>query len=354
MTNREGADAASYRAGIVGASGYTGAELLRLLAGHPALEVVYATADSNAGVAATALYPSLAAVYRDLEFAVLDLGALDGLDVAFLALPHGESQKLMPELLARVAHVVDLGADFRLPADAYARWYGEAHAVPDLIDEFGFGMVELFRDDITAHAHVAAPGCYPTASSLALAPLLAGGLVQPSSIVVNAVSGISGAGRKLAAANLFAEREQNVVGYGLLTHRHTGEIEHALGHVAGEPVQVLFTPHLVPMTRGILATCVARPAVVGLTTASLLAQYREFYADEAFVVVSDDPPQTKATLGANTAQVTVRFDPRTGSVLAMGAIDNLVKGASGQAIQALNRVLGLPEPTGLPAVGMMP
>lgn len=342
------------RVGIVGASGYTGAELLRLLAGHPELDVVYATADSNAGAAAAALYPSLSAVYGDLEFAAFDAGAVDGLDAVFVALPHGESQKVVPGLLDRVPHVVDLGADFRLPAAAYAQWYGEDHGAPDLIERFGFGMVELFRDQVRARDHVASPGCYPTASSLALAPLVAGGLVEPVGIVVNAVSGISGAGRKLAATNLYAEREQNVVGYGLLTHRHTGEIEHALGHVGGAPVQVLFTPHLVPMTRGILATCVARPAVEGLTTAGLLDRYRDHYAGEPFVVVVDDPPQTKSTLGANTAQVTVRSDPRTGAVLAMGAIDNLVKGASGQAVQALNLVLGLPETTGLPAVGMMP
>ena len=340
--------------GIIGASGYTGAELLRLLAAHPELDVAYATADSNAGAPATALYPSLAAVYGDLEFATFDPGAVDGLDVVFVALPHGASQTLVPDLLGRVGHVVDLGADFRLPADRYEEWYGEAHTAPDLIDRFGFGMVELFRDEVAARAHVAAPGCYPTASSLALAPLVAAGLVEPTGIVVNAVSGISGAGRKLASANLYAEREQNVVGYGLLTHRHTGEIEHALTHVAGTPVQVLFTPHLVPMTRGILSTCTARPAVVGLSTADLLERYRAYYAEEPFVVVTDDPPQTKSTLGANTAQVTVRFDPRTGTVLAMGAIDNLVKGASGQAVQALNLVLGLPETTGLPMVGMMP
>jgi len=342
------------RVGIVGASGYTGAELLRLIAGHPELEVVYATADSNAGAAATALYPSLAAEYGDLRFEAFTPSALDGLDAAFVALPHGESQKVVPDLLGRVGHLVDLGADFRLPAATYAQWYGEDHAAPEVIDRFGFGMVELFRDQVASRAHVAAAGCYPTASSLALAPLVAGGLVEPTGIVVNAVSGISGAGRKLAATNLYAEREQNVVGYGLLTHRHTGEIEHALGHVAGAPVQVLFTPHLVPMTRGILATCTARPAVDGLTTAGLLERYREFYAGEPFVVVTDDPPQTKSTLGANTAQVTVRMDPRTGTVLAMGAIDNLVKGASGQALQALNLVLGLPETTGLPTVGMMP
>lgn len=344
----------SHRAAIVGASGYTGAELLRLLAGHPELDVVHATADTNAGAAVAALYPSLAAVYGGLELVAFDPAALDGLDVVFVALPHGESQKVVPALLDRVGHVVDLGADFRLPPATYAQWYGEPHGAPEVVGRFGFGMVELFRDQISGRDHVASPGCYPTAASLALAPLVGEGLVEPTGIVVNAVSGISGAGRKLAAANLYAEREQNVVGYGLLTHRHTGEIEHALGHVGGGPVQVLFTPHLVPMTRGILATCAARPAVEGLTTAGLLDRYRAYYAGEPFVVVTDEPPQTKSTLGANTAQVTVRFDPRTGSVLAMGAIDNLVKGASGQAVQALNLVLGLPETTGLPAVGIMP
>ncbi len=347
-----------YTCGVLGASGYTGAELLRLLHGHPEFEVAVVTADSNAGAAVADLYPSLAAAYPGLTYAAVDpadpAAAVAGLDVVFCALPHGESQKLVPALLGRVGRIVDLGADFRLPAEVYADWYGEPHSAPDLLGRFGFGMVELFRDVLTPTANVAAAGCYPTASSLALAPVVAGGLVEPTGIVVNAVSGISGAGRKLAAANLYAEREQNVTAYGLLTHRHTGEIEFALGHVAGSPVQVLFTPHLVPMTRGILATATARAAAPGLTTAGLLDAYRAFYADEPFVVVTDEPPQTKATLGANVAQVTVRADPRTGQVVALGAIDNLVKGASGQAIQAANRVLGLPEVTGLPTIGVMP
>ena len=342
------------RAGIVGASGYTGVELLRLLAGHPELHVVTVTADSNAGAAVTELYPSLTGAFDGVAFAALDGAPLDGLDVVFLGLPHGESQKLVPSLLGKVGHVIDLAADFRLPAATYEQWYGEPHAAPELLDQFAFGMVELFRDDLDTAVHVAAPGCYPTASSLALAPFLAAGLVQPTGIVVNAVSGISGAGRKLIAGNLAAERSENVVGYGLLDHRHTGEIEHALTHVAGEPVQVLFTPHLVPMTRGILATVTARPAVEGLSTARLLDVARAYYAHDPFVHVVDAPPATKATLGANSCHVTVRFDHRTGTVLAMGAIDNLVKGASGQAVQAANLVLGLPEATGLPTTGLWP
>jgi len=356
MTNSSAGDApgGSARAGIVGASGYTGVELLRLLAGHPAIDVVTVTADSNAGSSVTGLYPSLTGVYDQMVFAAVDDAPLDDLDVVFLGLPHGESQKLVPSLLGTVSHVVDLAADFRLPADTYEQWYGEAHTAPDVLDEFAFGMVELFRDDLAATAHVAAPGCYPTASSLALAPFVAAGLVEPTGIVVNAMSGISGAGRKLAANNLAAERSENVVGYGLLDHRHTGEIEHALTHVAGEPVQVLFTPHLVPMTRGILATVTARPTADGLSTAQLLDVARAFYADDPFVHVVDVPPATKATLGANSCHVTARYDARTGTVLAMGAIDNLVKGASGQAIQAANVVLGLPETTGLPTTGLWP
>ncbi len=344
----------AYRAAVVGGSGYTGAELLRLLAGHPEIEVVHVTADSNAGSAVTGLYPSLAKAYPHLEYEPFDAAAIDGVDVAFLGLPHGESQKLVPELVGRVAHLVDLAADFRLPAGPYEQWYGHAHGAPDLLHRFAFGMPELFREEITPETHVAAPGCYPTASALALAPLLAMGLAEPAGIVVDAVSGVSGRGRGLSAASLFSEANENVAAYGLLTHRHTGEIEHALGHVHGGDVQVLFTPHLVPMTRGILATCYARPATGGLTTARLLDAYAEYYAHEPFVVVSESPPATKATLGSNACHVSVRYDDRTGTVLALGAIDNLVKGASGQAIQAANIVLGLPEPMGLSAIGLLP
>jgi N-acetyl-gamma-glutamyl-phosphate reductase len=346
--------AMAYQAAVIGGSGYTGAELLRLLAGHPEIEVVHVTADSNAGNPVTALYPSLAPAYPGLQYETFDPAAVDGVDVAFLGLPHGESQRLVPELTGRVPHLVDLAADFRLPAPTYEQWYGHPHGAPELLGEFAFGMPELFRAEITPERHVAAPGCYPTASAVALAPLLAMGFVEPVGIVVNAASGVSGRGRGLSAPSLFSEANENVAAYGLLTHRHTGEIEHALGHVYGDMVQVLFTPHLVPMTRGILATCYARPATGDLTTARLLDAYADYYAQEPFVVVSEAPPATKATLGSNACHVSVRYDDRTGTVLALGAIDNLVKGASGQAIQAANLVLGLPEAMGLPTIGLMP
>jgi N-acetyl-gamma-glutamyl-phosphate reductase len=345
----------AYRAAVVGGSGYTGAELLRLLAAHPDLEVALVTADSNAGASVGDLYPSLAAEYAGVTYEEVAPGELAGLDVAFLCLPHGQSQAIAGDLVDTVGHVVDLGADFRLPAGDYEQWYGEPHRAPALLDRFAFGMPELYRDEITASRHVASPGCYPTSASLALAPLLAAGLVEPTGIVVDAVSGVSGAGRGLKATSLFAEVSDNVNAYGLLTHRHTAEIELALGHVAGEPVQVLFTPHLVPMSRGILATCYARPvAGMSLSTDGLLAGYRDFYADEPFVHVTDGSPATKATLGSNAAHVTVRYDERTRTVLAIGALDNLVKGASGQALQNANLVLGLPETTALPTIGLMP
>jgi N-acetyl-gamma-glutamyl-phosphate reductase len=344
----------AYRAAVVGGSGYTGAELLRLLAAHPEIEVAHVTADSNAGAAVADLFPSLAAAYPSLQYVPLAPGDLAGLDVVFLALPHGQSQAVAGALVDTVGHVVDLGADFRLPRVDYEQWYGEQHTAPDLIDRFAFGLPELYRAEIGGARHVAAPGCYPTTASLALAPLLHDGLVESTGIVVDAASGVSGAGRGLKVTSLFSEVNENVAAYGLLTHRHTAEMEMTLGHVAGNPVQVLFTPHLVPMTRGILATCYARPAVGQLSTAELLGRYREFYDGEPFVVVTDGSPATKATLGSNTVHVTVRYDARTNTVLALGALDNLVKGASGQAIQCANLLLGLPEPTALPTTGLMP
>jgi N-acetyl-gamma-glutamyl-phosphate reductase len=344
----------AFRATVVGGSGYVGAELLRLLAGHPEIEVISVTAGANAGLPVAALYPSLAPAYPHLEYEAFAPGALDGIDVAFLALPHGESQRLVPELIGRVTHVVDLAADFRLSGERYEEWYGEPHAAPDLIGSFAYGLPELFRSHLGPESHIAAPGCYPTAAALGLAPLLAGGVVEPAGIVVDAMSGTSGAGRKPLAEQLFAEVNDDVVAYGLLTHRHTGEIEHALEHVHGRPVQVLFTPHLVPMARGILSTCHARPAVTDLTSERLLDLYREYYADEPFVIVHERSPRTKSTFGSNACHVTVRYDARTGSVLALAAIDNLVKGAAGQAIQSLNVVLDLPETTGLPVLGIMP
>jgi len=340
--------------GIVGASGYTGAELLRLCAQHPHLDVRVATGDSQAGTRIADLYPSLAAAYGDQPFEALDPAACDGLDLVFLGLPHGESQAVVPELRGRVGKVVDLGADFRLrDPELYPRWYGEPHRAPDLLDGFVYGLPELFRDEIRTADAVAAPGCYVTAATLALAPLLRAGLAEPTGIVVDAACGVSGAGRGLKPTTAFCAVDEDFTAYGLLTHRHTPEIEQNLTRVAGAPAQVLFTPHLAPMNRGILATCYARPT--GPVSADeVAATVRKAWVDEPFVVVTGGSPSTKATLGSNVAHVGATADDRTGWLVALGAIDNLTKGSSGQAIQCANLMLGLPEGTGLPVTGMMP
>jgi N-acetyl-gamma-glutamyl-phosphate reductase len=342
------------KAGIVGASGYTGAELLRLLDGHPDIEVALVTAHSHAGQLVGEHTPSLAAAYPGLIYEAADPMRLDGLDLVFCALPHGESQKIVPELRGRVGLIVDLAADFRLADPAlYPTWYGEEHAYPELLAQATYGLPELFRPALAGATLIAAAGCYPTAAGLALAPLLRAGLVEPTGLVVDAASGVSGAGRAPKDALHFGAVDEDFTAYGLLTHRHTPEMEQILG------AQLLFTPHLVPMVRGILATCYARPAATAtahaaVTTADVMDALHQAYDDEPFVVVGDAPPSTKATAGSNTAHVTARVDPRTGWILSLCALDNLVKGASGQAIQCANAALGWPETTGLPRAGLYP
>jgi N-acetyl-gamma-glutamyl-phosphate reductase len=339
------------KVGILGASGYTGSELLRLLAGHPELEVAVATAHAHAGQVVGEHTPSLAAAYPGLVYEESDPDRLNGLDLVLCGLPHGESQRIVPALRPHVGVIVDLAADFRLRDPAlYPTWYGEEHAAPQLLGQAVFGLPELFRDDLSGATLIAVAGCYPTSAGLALAPLRRAGLIEPSGIIVDAASGVSGAGRAPKDTLHFGAVDEDFVAYGLLTHRHTPEIEQILD------ADVLFTPHLVPMTRGILATCYARPmAGAGpLSTADVMAMLHDAYDSEPFVVVTDQPPSTKATAGSNCAHVTARVDPRTGWVLSLCALDNLVKGASGQAIQCANIALGLPETTGLPLGGLYP
>jgi N-acetyl-gamma-glutamyl-phosphate reductase len=343
------------KVGVVGASGYAGVELLRLCAAHPDLEVVVATAGENAGSRVARHTPSLAGAYPTLEYAPTEASELDGLDVVFLALPHGRSQHLVPELLPTAGVIVDLAADFRLhDPDLYPVWYHESHTAPELLAQFVYGLPEVFRDELRGARLIAAPGCFPTAAILALRPLIRAGLIAGASssappLIVDAASGVSGAGRAASDRLHFGAVDEDFVAYGLLDHRHTPEMEQGLG------APVLFTPHLAPMVRGILATCYARPAAgATLTTDSVLAALHEAYDTEPFVVVRDDPPSTKATAGANAAHVTARVDPRTGWVVSFCALDNLVKGASGQAVQCANAALGLAETTGLPIAGVYP
>ena len=313
-----------------------------------------ATGDSMAGRPVADLYPSLAPAYGDTQFVPYEPGVATGCDLAFCALPHGASQAVVGELRNDVKHIVDLAADFRLDdPGVYPVWYGEEHTAPDLLDEFVYGLPELFRDGIRGAELVASPGCYVTTVALALAPLVAAGAAEPTGIVVDAASGVSGAGRPAKPNTTFCAVDEDFTAYGLLTHRHTPEIEMAVSRYAGTEVQVLFTPHLAPMNRGILATCYARPT--GATsTEEVLGLLADAYRGEPFVVVSERSPSTKATLGSNSVHITARADARTGWVMAIAALDNLVKGASGQAVQCANLALGIDETAGLSSAGLYP
>jgi N-acetyl-gamma-glutamyl-phosphate reductase len=344
----------AHRLGIVGASGYGGAELLRLVAGHPALDAAVVAANAQAGTPVAALFPNLAG---DRTFDPIDVGALVELDVVVLATPHEVALDLGARLHDAGTPVVDLSAAFRLSADGFATWYGEQHPRPDLaagddrhLDDVAYGLPEHHRAAIRHARLVANPGCYPTATLLALAPL--SGLVVPGTIVVDAKSGTSGAGRAAQDHLHFAHVHADLAAYGAPTHRHTGEIERWL---PGELGPVSFTPHLVPMSRGLLATCYASLAD-GVTPEQVQGALRDAYAAEPFVHVLAPGtfPHTKAVAGSNGCQVAAVVDERTGRVVVTAAIDNLGKGAAGQALQNVNLLLGLDETSGLSAIGVYP
>lgn len=341
------------RVGIIGASGYTGAELMRLCAQHPDFELTYATGDTQAGTLASSLYPSVTAKYPDLVFEEFDQSRALGLDLVFLGLPHEASMALAPELVGRVGCVVDLSAAYRLKdASLYPTWYGFAHDQPELLAKSVLGLPELYREQLRGAPLVATPGCHVTAAALALEPLVAAGLVERTGLIVDSITGISGAGRGLKHGSLFCSVDEDLQAYGLLDHRHTPEMEQFIGGETGG-CQILFTPHLAPLNRAILATCYARPTSA-TTTERLLAELARRYSDEPFVVVRPTSPSTKAALGTNTAFLTARYDERTNTVISICAIDNLCKGASGGAVQAANVALGLPETAGLQQVGLYP
>ncbi|MEO7787165.1 MAG: N-acetyl-gamma-glutamyl-phosphate reductase [Sphingomicrobium sp.] len=333
------------KAAILGASGYVGGELLRILAAHGGIEAAPLFASSNAGQPVGTVHPHLGLAYAGRRFEAYTKGALDGCELVFAALPHGETQKLADDFLVSGAKIVDLGADFRLEtADDYARWYGEPHERPDLLGRFVYGLPEVNRAAIATSSLVAAPGCYPTAATLALRPLVEAGIASRDGLVIDAASGVSGAGRAASAGTHYCAVEGSMRAYGLLSHRHTAEMRLMLG---GEP---LFTPHLVPMSRGILATCYARATA----PCDPLGVLRAAYADEPFVCVTDGPPETKWASGSNAAFVTARYDERTGMIVAIAAIDNLGKGAAGQMVQCANLMFALEETTGLINAGIYP
>jgi N-acetyl-gamma-glutamyl-phosphate reductase len=355
MSETPSAVAGPTTVGVLGASGYAGAELLRLLARHPDLEVTWASGESAAGQAVAARYPGLAAAYGELTFCSLEEGLDKGADVLFMALPHGQAASVAARVPGGTGLIVDLSADFRLrdPA-AYPAWYGAEHPHPEELGTWPYGLPELYREELRAARKVAVPGCYPTAALLALAPLVAAGLVEPEGIVVDAKSGVTGAGRSLKDAYLFAQVNESVTPYSVGRHRHTPEIEQELGRAAGRPVAISFTPHLLPLSRGLLATCYAK-LTPGVGDQELAACYAEAYRDEPFVdlVGPGTPaswPATRAVATTNRVQVAVVADTRSGRAVAAAAIDNLVKGAAGQALQCANLALGLPETAALELV----
>ena len=341
---------------VVGGTGYTGAELVRLVLGHPSLQLVSIVGNTTAGQAVADVLPSLRGI---VEGAVQpfdpDTVAAQA-DVAFCALPHAASAEAVSALRKRGQKVFDLSADFRFEdLSVYEAWYGK-HPVPERLSEAVYGLVELHRDELRDADLVAVPGCYPTAATLALAPLVKNGLIRTDGIVVDAKSGVSGAGRAVSSATHFPETAEGVRAYKAGVHRHGPEVEQELSRLAGGPVKVTFVPHLVPMTRGILATCYAQPADATVMAAACTEAARALYAGSPSVHVLDQGqhPDTLWVRGSNRVHVGYAQDPNSGTVIAMSAIDNLVKGASGQAIQCLNVRFGLDEGAGLQAPAQWP
>jgi N-acetyl-gamma-glutamyl-phosphate reductase len=344
--------------GVLGASGYTGAELVRLLIRHPQVDIVLLTADRRAGQEMRQVFPQFS------PYALPKLLSIDGadwkgagLDLAFCALPHGTTQKVIKDLLAKApkTKVVDLSADFRL-ADtaAYARWYGHEHHAPELQKEAVYGLVEVYRDKIKTARLVANPGCYTTCAQLPLVPLLRAKAIDPDEIVVDAKSGMTGAGRAAKEEMLFSEVSEGFHAYGVGRHRHMAELDQEFSKAAGREMIVSFTPHLVPMNRGILSTIYVR----GLKQSAedLHAILSKSYAHEPFVHVLPfgEMPQTRHVRGGNFTFIGVAKDRIEGRAIICSALDNLTKGASGQAVQNMNLMLGYPEPTGLEQVALFP
>ncbi len=347
--------------GVLGASGYTGAELVRLLLRHPAVEIALLTADRRAGQEMRDVFPQFA------PFALPKLVAIDGvdwstagLDLVFCALPHGTTQKVISDLVVRApaARIVDLSADFRIAdPEAYKRWYGHDHHAPELQKQAVYGLVEAYRDAI-AEAHIVAnPGCYTTCAQLALLPLIKANAIDPDEIVIDAKSGMTGAGRAAKEEMLFSEVSEGFHAYGVGHHRHMAELDQEFSRAAGRPVTATFTPHLVPMNRGIFSTIYVRGTAVSVSTAQdIHAILTTAYAPEPFVYVLPfgQVPQTRHVRGSNMTFIGVVQDRIPGRAIVCAALDNLTKGASGQAVQNMNLMLGFPEATGLEQVALFP
>ena len=340
------------KVGIINVTGYTGVELARLLHQHPQVELTSVTGRSAASHRLDAVFPHLAGIDLTIE------AELGDVDLAFSAMPHKESAKEVTRLLNRGIRVVDLSADFRLKdASEYPTWYGFTHPAPELLKQAVYGLAELYRSQVASAQLVANPGCYPTSAILALAPAVKTGLIQ-ADIIIDSKSGVSGAGRTVSLKTHYPEASEDVTAYALAGHRHLPEIVQELSLLKADlSPSVTFVPHLVPMTRGILTTCYAclEPGKTGKTgKEELMELYLDFYKDEPFIKVVEFPPHTKQTRGSNLCLIHPTIDLRTGRLIVISCLDNLVKGAAGQAVQNMNLMLGLPETTGLEALAIYP
>jgi len=337
------------KAAILGATGYTGVELVRLLSGHPAVELAYLSSGSSAGNNFSAIHPQFYGQV-DLTLQPMDLNKIPAaINVVFCALPHGQSALVAAALYEKGLKVIDLSADYRLKeASLYQEWYNLEHPVEELLQTAVYGLPEIYGEQIKTAALLANPGCYPTSIILALAPLLKLKVIDPTKIIIDSKSGVSGAGRTPKQAFHFPDCTENFKAYRVACHQHTAEIEQELGHLAGEKLLVTFTPHLVPMVRGILSTIYCEP-LTATDGHHLQAIFEEFYAPSPFVRVltGEALPETRAVRGSNYCDLAVRYDQRTGRIIVIAAIDNLLKGASGQAVQNMNLMFDLPENTGL-------
>lgn len=346
------------KAGIVGGTGYTGVELLRLLSKHPNVEVTVITSRAEAGVKVAQLYPNLRG-HVDLAFTEPDVKVLGELDVVFFATPHGVAQNMMPALMKTNARIIDLSADFRIrDVPLWEKWYGQAHAAPELISQAVYGLPEVNRDAIRTAQLVACAGCYPTATQLGYLPLIENNLVDPKSLIANAASGASGAGRQAKIDNLFTELTDSFKAYGVKGHRHLPEIEQGLSDVqpvGASSISLTFVPHLLPTVRGIHATLYANLLDVDASI-DLQALYEERYANEPFVDVlpAGEMPQTRSVKGSNMCRISIFRPQNRDKVVVLSVIDNLTKGASGQAIQNMNIMFGFEETAGLDVVALLP
>lgn len=340
------------KAAVLGATGYTGMELVRLLYAHPEVEIVFLSSESNAGRKMSAVHPQFYGQV-DLQLQHMKVDRVPGdADIIFCALPHGQSAPVVPELLERGFRVIDLSADFRLSnAALYPRWYKREHPCPEKLQDAVYGLPEIYSAAIRDASLLANPGCFPTGILLALAPLLEGKVVDPGGIIIDAKTGVSGAGRSPKQAFHFPECSDNFKAYRIAEHQHTPEIEQELERISGGTLQVTFVPHLVPMVRGILSTIYAYPAG-DWDENKIGSLYKKFYSRSYFIRFFEQPalPETRFVRGSNFCDLACRFDHRTGRLIIVAAIDNLVKGASGQAVQNMNIMFDLPEETGLKQV----